>query len=349
MNEHIGKVCPYCGRPVGEGDAIVVCPACGIVHHQHCWEAAKGCTTPGCPAHYQIEQAPAAPVAPTAAPAVSFCPNCGSRIAEGHAFCSGCGHRVGAPVAPAAPVNPIPVAAPMAAPGYNPYAAPASMPAPKKKSGKALPIIIIAAIVVVALIAVVVLGGGLLGPAVNDISLGTSELSMRVGESQMVSYSISTSDGSSVDVHWESSDVSVARVKDGVITAEGAGTCTITVSAGGKSDSMSVTVKKGPDFKAIYDAYCEPIWATVGSDGSYLSIDTNPFNEDDNGVAYPAAYYALEDIHKALGLPDSLFEDMGSTSGADGKQTQNFPEQGITVSWKYHPDKGLEATYKILN
>lgn len=251
---------------------------------------------------------------------------------------------------PVNPVNPAP-----AAPGYNPYGAHVAAPTPasKKKKGKALPIIIIAAIVVVALIAVVVLGGGggggILGPSVDSLTLSVSELSMRVGETTVVNYAISTSDGSKVDIKWESSNVSVARVSNGIVTAEGAGTCVITISAGGKSDTLTVTVKKGPDFKAIYDAYCNPIWASVGSDGSYLSIDTNPYNQDDKGLAYPAAYYALEDIHKALGLPESLLEDMGATSGADGKQTQNFPSQGVTVSWKYHPDKGLEVTYKALN
>ena len=86
----------------------------------------------------------------------------------------------------------------------------------------------------------------------------------------------------------------------------------------------------------------------MGSDGSYLSLDTNPFDRDDDGIAYPAAYTAMGEVNKALGLPDSLKAEFGETTGADGKQTEDFPEQGVTVSWKYHPDKGLEVTYKIL-
>lgn len=114
----------------------------------------------------------------------------------------------------------------------------------------------------------------------------------------------------------------------------------IAVSGGGS---------KGPNFKKIYDEYCSSIWADVGSDGSYLSIDTNPYDNDDDGLAYPAAYSAIKEVNKALGLPDSLISDMGSTAGADGKQSETFSEQGVTVTWKYHPDKGLEVTYKKAN
>lgn len=103
---------------------------------------------------------------------------------------------------------------------------------------------------------------------------------------------------------------------------------------------------KGPDFKALYNEYCTSTWADVGSDGSYLSIDTNPYDRDDDGLAYPAAYTAIKEINSALGLPDSLISEMGSTTGADGKQSETFDDVGITVTWKYHPDKGLEVTYK---
>ena len=36
---------------------------------------------------------------------------------------------------------------------------------------------------------------------------------------------------------------------------------------------------KGPNFKKLYDEHCRSIWASVGSDGSYLTIDTNPFDD----------------------------------------------------------------------
>lgn len=104
------------------------------------------------------------------------------------------------------------------------------------------------------------------------------------------------------------------------------------------------TATTGPDLKNIYKKYCNDIWADLGSDGSYLFIDTNPYDVEDSGVAYGDAYRAIEKVNKALGLPESLFNEMGQTTAADGKQTEEY--ENITVSWKYHPDKGCEVTYK---
>lgn len=117
-------------------------------------------------------------------------------------------------------------------------------------------------------------------------------------------------------------------------------------SSGGKNHG---TKNNGPDFKLIYSNYCSSPWSNVGSDGSYLSIDTNPYDKDDDPLAYPSAYNAIESVNRALGLPDSIFNEMGETTGADGKQSETFTELGITVSWKYHPDKGLEVMYKKTN
>ncbi len=106
---------------------------------------------------------------------------------------------------------------------------------------------------------------------------------------------------------------------------------------------------KGPDFQALYDEYCDPIWAAVGSDGSYLTIDTNPFNQEGVGIAYEDSAYAILEVDEAMGLPESLYNDMGSTTAMMGKQSETFSDVGVTVSWSYHPDNGLEVTYKLTN
>lgn len=108
--------------------------------------------------------------------------------------------------------------------------------------------------------------------------------------------------------------------------------------------SVVVFSNNGPNFKKLYKEYCTSTWAELGDDGSYLSLDTNPYDLEDNGMAYPAAYTAVEKINKKLKLPDSLLKDMGQTTGADGKQSEEF--NNVTVSWKYHPDSGLEVVYR---
>lgn len=117
--------------------------------------------------------------------------------------------------------------------------------------------------------------------------------------------------------------------------------------AGGDSGSGGGgLLSTGPNLTSMYNQYCESTWADIASDGSYLKIDTNPYDWDDDGVAYTDAYYAIEDVNAALGLPDSLFEEMGSTRGMDGKQTRTYSDKNLEVSWSYHPDEGLEVTYR---
>ena len=112
----------------------------------------------------------------------------------------------------------------------------------------------------------------------------------------------------------------------------------------GPSDGSDGPRDTGPDFAALYAEYCDPTWSDLGSDGSYLYLDTNPDDEEDSGLAYPAAYSAVEEINSALGLPDSLLKAMGETTGADGRQSEDY--DNVSVSWRYHPDKGLEVTYE---
>lgn len=107
-------------------------------------------------------------------------------------------------------------------------------------------------------------------------------------------------------------------------------------------DSLTVTVKSGPDFKSIYDTYCSSAYATVGADGSYLSIDTNPYDIDD--YTESGSIQAIISVNTALGLPDYVLDDMSSTTAMMGRQTAAFDD--VTVSWSYHPDRGLEVTYK---
>ncbi len=46
--EAVGKTCPYCRFPIKAGEAVTVCPECGVPHHADCWQENGGCTTYGC-------------------------------------------------------------------------------------------------------------------------------------------------------------------------------------------------------------------------------------------------------------------------------------------------------------
>lgn len=82
MENYIGKICPFCKTEITEADAVKVCTACGIPHHEGCWEENKGCTTFGCSEqHYEAQH-----TNPT-----DVCKKCGAPLGDGQAFCPKCG------------------------------------------------------------------------------------------------------------------------------------------------------------------------------------------------------------------------------------------------------------------
>ena len=81
MDYSIGKICPYCKTEIKEGEAVKVCPSCGIAHHESCWEENRGCTTFGC-----SEQNSVQPKEEKA-----FCAKCGAELPTGAVFCANCG------------------------------------------------------------------------------------------------------------------------------------------------------------------------------------------------------------------------------------------------------------------
>jgi len=342
MENYVGKICPVCKQEFNELSQVTVCPDCGIPHHTECWEMNRGCSTFGCAQQGSVKiEKPAVRCAkcgatledgqefcpkcgtPKGGAKKSTCAKCGAELAEGQEFCPKCGQKVGLAV----DNN---VASKISS--YN--------GAVDKKNGKKKLIPIIAAVAAVVVIILIVF---LKGPSVEEVILAKDSIELKVDGTQSVGYTISPDKASDAKVTWSSSNESVAKVdENGKITAKGDGSCTITITAGKKTDTLTVTVKSGPDFKSIYNKYCDSSWSSLASDGSYLTVDTNPRDKDD--YTEIEAYYAIGDIISELGLPDSLYNDMGHTSSADGKQEESFDD--LTVSWKYHPDRGLEVTFK---
>lgn len=82
MVNYVGKVCPFCKTEIKDGDNVKTCEACGIPHHQECWDENKGCSTFGCSEqHYE----------PQGTNITDVCANCGTALGDGQAFCPKCG------------------------------------------------------------------------------------------------------------------------------------------------------------------------------------------------------------------------------------------------------------------
>lgn len=107
---------------------------------------------------------------------------------------------------------------------------------------------------------------------------------------------------------------------------------------GGSSSSWS--------FYTVYsECSCSYPWAEARSD--YLSIDTNPYDYDSDSsssTTYASkALSAIRAINTKLSLPSYLYDEMLGTRALDGRQS--YTGTKVNVSWRYHPDSGLEVRY----
>ncbi len=340
MNDSTVKICPVCNKEILEGEAIAVCEKCGKTYHAECY--ANGCTNEECKGAKTPEEAPAvtenaaagtntvtntvtntaattpAATVANAAPAATItCSKCGAQLAVGQRFCSSCGHDTTV--------------------RYEAHAA----NAPKKSKG---PVIgILAAIAVVLAIVLFVIFRPI---AVESIVMEEKAVELVESDMMMLEYRVYPEKATIKNVEWTSSDSNVAEVSGvGRLDALNPGECTITLVIDGVKAEVEVVVKKDlPNFDGLYDDYCNSSWAEVGSDKSYLEIDTNPYDIDDYYGS--DAVSAIEKLNAAMGLPDSVYRDMMNTTWSMGKQSETFEDVGIKVEWTYHPDKGLEVTYK---
>ena len=108
----------------------------------------------------------------------------------------------------------------------------------------------------------------------------------------------------------------------------------------------------------LEDAYvyaqCEYPWAEHGTDWSYITIDSNPYDYDNSDYPSLSTKYlsdavdAIKKVNEKLGLPASLYESINNTSALMGRQTKTYSSIGIEVSWFYHPDSGIDVTYEII-
>ena len=82
-----------------------------------------------------------------------------------------------------------------------------------------------------------------------------------------------------------------------------------------------------------------------------MKLDTNPYDKDSDDFTYSdyttfsEANDAIERVNKELGFSDALYEKMNTTTWSQGRQTDSNDK--YTVTWTYHPDKGLEVMYEI--
>lgn len=109
-------------------------------------------------------------------------------------------------------------------------------------------------------------------------------------------------------------------------------------------------------FKSEFDRVkeeCLDIAGMISGSGDYFTIDTYPDhykNMDATLVALLSsdtqekALKAIRHANEELGFNGSLYSEMLETNALMGRQSEENDK--YKVSWKYHPDEGLEVTYE---
>ena len=119
---------------------------------------------------------------------------------------------------------------------------------------------------------------------VTGVTLTPDKAKLNVGETQELTAVVAPSNATNKTVTWESSDPDVATVKDGVVTAVGKGTATITVTTedGNYTAACTITVKL-PVSRVTLN---ETSTALVVGSTKQLIATVEPANADDSTVIW---------------------------------------------------------------
>lgn len=104
------------------------------------------------------------------------------------------------------------------------------------------------------------------------------------------------------------------------------------------------------DFSDKYSYMADEPYCTIASDGSYIELDSNPYDYDNDSYLYIISDYtsevvnAVEQINSDLGFTQALSQKMNQTNALQGKQFEENNKYKVT--WTYHPDKGLNVIYE---
>lgn len=80
-------------------------------------------------------------------------------------------------------------------------------------------------------------------------------------------------------------------------------------------------------------------WISIGDEGQSLAMDS--FGEESDGADFTDIFCVLDE----LDTPDSVIKRINSTRALDGRQSADW--DGLSASWGYHPDNGLDIVIEV--
>ncbi|MBN1648967.1 MAG: Ig-like domain-containing protein [Spirochaetales bacterium] len=176
--------------------------------------------------------------------------------------------------------------------------------------------------------------------AVTGVELNKESTSIFIGSTEQLTAEISPTDAANQTVYWSTDDSDIATVSStGFVTAEGAGTATITVTTddGPYTDSCTVTVlpisvtgvELDPDSVTIYPGDTEQLSATVSPGDA--SDQTVLWSSSDNAIAEVSSSGLITAISPGIADITVTTQDNGFT---DVCTVTVIPVPPFVSSWK---------------
>ena len=197
--------------------------------------------------------------------------------------------------------------------------------------------------------------------ALRAITMNTNKISLNVGETGWVGVTYNPSDASDKVLYWSSSDESVAKVNEGVVTAigEGKAILTATARAGGKTASCTVTVEN-PNFVHIDEIKMktEELNLNKGENG-WIGVTYNPSNASNKVLTWKSSNEDVAIVRegnvKAVGEGTAILtatsEDGGKTASCKvivtggKKHLENIALKTTTLEMKPGEGKTIYVEY----
>lgn len=122
--------------------------------------------------------------------------------------------------------------------------------------------------------------------AATGVTLSKTELSLTVGESVVLTATVTPDNATDKSVTWTSSDPAVATVEGGEVTAVAEGGATITAACGEVSASVSCTVSAAqePDRTTVTEAEWEAAFAEEKFENFRMTVDYYRTDADGNEI-----------------------------------------------------------------
>ena len=178
---------------------------------------------------------------------------------------------------------------------------------------------------------------------VTSVTLDKTTLELTIGGTATLNATVLPSDATDKTVVWTSSNPSVATVSDGLVTAVGAGTATITATAGGKSATCTVAVET-PVVVVTSVTLDNPTLDLNIGESSTLVATVAPDNATDKTVTWTTSDATIATVNN--GVVSALAAGTATITATSGTQTATCDvtvSTSVAINDTTFPDEAFRA------